>query len=132
MGEYLGMFAAGGLAITLFLGGYEPLFVFLSWVPSWVWFFGKLLALLALFIWLRGTLPRLRQDQLMRFAWTWMLPMTLVNMVVAAVWKYSASWDVPGAFLWRWVVCGAMVIGPGLWLSHAWRRRVKPRVYRYA
>jgi NADH-quinone oxidoreductase subunit H len=132
LGEYLGMFAASGLAITLFLGGYQPLFSFLGWVPSWAWFLAKLLALLFLFIWLRGTLPRLRQDQLMNLAWKWMLPMTLLNVAVAGLWKHSASWNVPAPFLWQWALCGALLLGPALALSHAGRARFNPRVYRYA
>jgi len=132
MGEYLGMFAASGLAITLFLGGYHAPFAFLGWAPSWFWFFAKLLALLAVFIWLRGTLPRLRQDQLMNFAWKWLLPMSLVNLVAAGVWSYSAAWTLPGAGFVRWASCAGLLILPALWLSRGWRARVGPRVYRYA
>ena len=72
LGEYIGMFAISGLAITLFLGGWHAPLSFMAWVPSYLWFFGKLLALIALFIWVRGTLPRLRMDQLMNFAWKFM------------------------------------------------------------
>src|SRR5712664_1514771 len=70
LGEYIGMFAVSGLGITPFL----------DWIPSYVWFFAKLLGLIALFIWVRGTLPRLRMDQLMGLAWKFMLPMSLVNL----------------------------------------------------
>jgi NADH-quinone oxidoreductase subunit H len=132
MGEYLGMFAASGLAITLFLGGFQPLLPFLDWFPSWGWFFAKLLVLVGLFIWLRGTLPRLRADQLMNLAWKWMLPMALINVAVAGLWRYSASWHVPGALVARWAAGAALLLLPGLWLSRNWRARVKPRVYRYA
>ena len=79
LGEYLGMFAISGLAITLFLGGWAAPLPFLTWIPSWIWFFAKLLALISVFIWMRGTLPRLRMDQLMNFAWKFMLPMALVQ-----------------------------------------------------
>src|SRR6266436_9056548 len=77
LGEYLGMFAISGLAITLFLGGWQAPLPFLPWVPSYIWFFAKLLGLIVGFIWVRGTLPRLRMDQLMNFAWKFMLPMAL-------------------------------------------------------
>ena len=82
LGEYLGLFAVSGLGITLFLGGWHaPLAV-----PGLDPLLGsgssrKLLALIAVFIWVRGTLPRLRMDQLMGFAWKFMLPMALVNIV---------------------------------------------------
>jgi NADH-quinone oxidoreductase subunit H len=132
MGEYWGLFAASGLGITLFLGGYQPLLSSLAWVPSWAWFFGKLLALLALFIWLRGTLPRMRQDQLMAFAWKWLLPMSMVNMVVAGVWKYSAPWSMPAALLVRWLLCAVMIAIPYILLGRALQPHVQPRTYRYA
>ena len=61
---------------------------FLELVPSWVWFFAKLLVLIFVFIWIRGTLPRLRMDQLMNFAWKFMLPMALMNIVAAAIWHF--------------------------------------------
>ena len=90
LGEYLGMFATSGLAITLFLGGWSAPFSFLTWIPSYLWFFAKLLLLIVIFIWIRGTLPRLRMDQLMSFAWQFMLPMTLINVFVAGVWHFHA------------------------------------------
>ncbi len=90
LGEYLGMFATSGLAITLFLGGWAAPFSFLTWIPSYLWFFAKLLLLIVIFIWIRGTLPRLRMDQLMSFAWQFMLPMTLINVFVAGLWHFHA------------------------------------------
>src|SRR5258706_10111148 len=105
------MFAVSGLGITLFLGGWHAPLPFLTWVPSCLWFFTKLLALIAGFIWVRGTLPRLRMDQLMNFAWKFMLPMALINIVTAAVWHFMP----PG---WgRWLVCSLLVIGPYLLLG---------------
>src|SRR6266480_5947234 len=88
MGEYLGLFAVSSLGITLFLGGWLAPVAFLDWVPSWLWFFLKLFGVICVFIWVRGTLPRLRIDQLMNFAWKFMLPMTLINVVVAGVWRF--------------------------------------------
>src|SRR5437764_2383954 len=80
LGEYIGMFAVSGLAITLFLGGWHAPFSFLTWVPSYLWFFTKLMALIARFIWVLGILPRLRMDQLMNFAWKFMLPMGVISI----------------------------------------------------
>ena len=51
------------------------------------------------FIWMRGTLPRLRQDQLMNFAWKFVLPFTLLNLMVTALWRFM------GEGWLRWVVC---------------------------
>src|SRR6478736_10482854 len=89
LGEYLGMFAISGLAVTLFLGGcHAPLRV-LEFVPSYIWFFGKLSILIFVFIWVRGTLPRARIDQVMNFAWKFMLPMAFACIIAAAVWHYE-------------------------------------------
>src|SRR5215470_12091557 len=86
MAEYLGMFAVSGLAVTLFLGGWHaPARVF-EIVPSYVWFFMKLSVLLFVYIWLRATLPRTRVDQVMNFAWKFMLPMSFTCVIAAAVW----------------------------------------------
>src|SRR5436305_899979 len=88
LGEYLGLFAICGLGITLFLGGWTAPFSWLAWIPSWFWFFAKLLGLICFFIWVRGTLPRLRMDQLINFAWKFMPPMSLVNLATARVWHF--------------------------------------------
>jgi NADH-quinone oxidoreductase subunit H len=128
LGEYLGMFATSGLAITLFLGGWSAPFSFLQWIPSYVWFFTKLLAFIAVFIWIRGTLPRLRMDQLMGLAWKFMLPMTLLNVIDAGIWKLME----PGVM--RWVTCAALLVIPFIALSGSLQKRKKlqVRTYRYA
>jgi NADH-quinone oxidoreductase subunit H len=128
LGEYIGMFAVSGLAITLFLGGWHAPFPFLAAVPSYAWFFAKLLALIAVFIWVRGTLPRLRMDQLMNFAWKFMLPLALINILTTGVWSFMPRG------LARWVVCSVMVFGPYafLGLGLLQNKRVSKRTYRYA
>ena len=128
LGEYLGLFAVSGLGITLFLGGWHSPLACLEWIPSWGWFFAKLGVLMAGFIWVRGTLPRLRMDQLMSFAWKLMLPMALVNMVAAGVWRFMPA-DAA-----RWVVCSILVAVPYLVLGRAFagRGQVGKRIYRYA
>ncbi len=128
LGEYIGMFAICGLAITLFLGGWTAPFSFLTWVPSYFWFFAKLLVLIAMLIWIRGTLPRLRMDQLMNFAWKFMLPMALLNLFVAAVWHFMPSGVV------RWLVSAILIaipyflLGRGLMQSN----KLEKRTYRFA
>ncbi len=128
LGEYIGMFAVSGLAITLFLGGWHAPLSCLAWIPSYCWFLAKLLGLIALFIWVRGTLPRLRMDQLMNFAWKFMLPMALANLVVAGAWRFLA----PG--IARWLVCSLLVLGPYLLLGRALLegKRIMKRTYYYA
>jgi NADH-quinone oxidoreductase subunit H len=128
LGEYLGMFAIIGLGITLFLGGWTSPVSFLTWIPSYVWFFTKLMAIVFVFIWIRATLPRLRMDQLMNFAWKFMLPLALINILVAGIWHYmGADWQ-------RWLVCSVIifgayvVLGRGLMLNQKFGKRI----YRYA
>lgn len=55
-------------------------------VPSWAWFLAKTYLLVFVLVWFRGTLPRLRVDQLMGLAWKFFLPLTLINIVAAALW----------------------------------------------
>ncbi len=128
LGEYIGMFAVSGLAITLFLGGWHAPFPFVAAIPSYVWFFAKLLALICVFVWVRGTLPRLRMDQLMNFAWKFMLPVALINILAAGIWHFMPA----GAA--RWVVCAVLVLGSYafLGLSLLQHRQIAKRTYRYA
>ena len=127
-GEYLGLFAAHALAITLFLGGWTSPVWSLDWVPSYIWFFIKLLALIGLSIWVRGTVPRLRSDQLMHFAWKFMLPMALINILAAGFWKFI------GGGLWGWLLCGSMVLFAyiGFGSALAPHRPPSKRVYHFA
>jgi len=76
VGEYINIIVLGGLAATFFLGGWHGPFL-----PPVVWFSGKVLAFAFLFIWVRGTLPRLRYDQLMHFGWKVLTPLALVNIL---------------------------------------------------
>jgi NADH-quinone oxidoreductase subunit H len=98
LAEYFGMFAVSGLAVTLFLGGWQAPFRWLEFIPSYVWFFAKLAALLFVFVWIRGTLPRMRVDHVMNFAWKFMMPMAFTCMLAAAVWHYQAH----GLAGWLW------------------------------
>ena len=128
LGEYLAMFSISGLGTTLFLGGWSAPLAALNWVPSWIWFFSKLMLSIFGFIWLRGTLPRLRQDQLMNFAWKFILPICLLNLFVAAAWRFM------GEGWLRWVVCSAVLIAAyvALGLTEMRRGKIRPRSYRYA
>jgi len=128
LGEYLGMFAAIALGITLFLGGWTAPFSFLTWVPSYLWFFIKLMAMVFTFIWIRATLPRLRMDQLMNLAWKFMLPLSLVNIVAAGLWHFL------GAGPMRWVVCSAVIFGFYALLGRGLMEKQKlgKRSYRFA
>jgi NADH-quinone oxidoreductase subunit H len=133
LGEYLGLFAVTGLAVTLFLGGWHAPFSFLEWVPSWIWFAAKFSALIFLFIWVRATLPRLRLDQLLNFAWKFLVPLALVNLLVAALWHWGGTWPFAGALEIRWLL-GAAILAPSyVFLGRALvPHPAPPRSYSYA
>jgi NADH-quinone oxidoreductase subunit H len=77
LGEYVTLVVLGSLVAAFFLGGWRgPL------LPPLVWFFIKVMAVVFVMIWTRGTLPRLRYDQLMHFGWKLLVPLALVNIVV--------------------------------------------------
>jgi NADH-quinone oxidoreductase subunit H len=69
------------LAVTAIVG---IAYVGLDWVAGLLWFLGKTYAFVFVFVWMRGTLPRVRIDQLMGFAWKWLLPASLLNLFVTA------------------------------------------------
>jgi NADH-quinone oxidoreductase subunit H len=82
MSEFAHVVALSALATLLFLGGWSgPI------LPPILWFFGKLTAFGVFFIWVRFTMPRLREDQLQKFAWKLLIPLGLVNVLGIAVYK---------------------------------------------
>jgi NADH-quinone oxidoreductase subunit H len=90
LSEYVNILAVSALATTLFLGGYRALpgLGFTEqWLGGWftlVWFFVKVLAFFFVFVWLRGTLPRLRYDQFMKFGWKVLIPFSLVWIMIVS------------------------------------------------
>lgn len=84
MAEYVNMFTVSMLASTLFLGGWQGPFVNEFPILGPFYFLGKVLFFLFLYIWLRGTLPRFRFDQLMDFGWKFLLPVALLNIFLTA------------------------------------------------
>jgi NADH-quinone oxidoreductase subunit H len=82
MAEYVNIITVAVLAVNLFLGGWH--FPFPGVPASPLWFALKVAAVLFVFIWLRGTLPRLRYDQLMAFGWKVLLPLVTLNILVTA------------------------------------------------
>jgi len=128
MAEYIGMFAISGLAVTLFLGGWHAPIRGLEFIPSYVWFFVKLSILLFIYIWARGTLPRTRIDQIMNFAWKFMLPMAFTCIIAAAVWHYAGR-GIAGWF-WSLAVLGVVYIALSILLDT--RKKFATRTYRFA
>ena len=87
LAEYGGIVVMSAIAATLYLGGYQPLAGVASFIPGPLWMFGKIFALSFVIIWLRATFPRLREDQLQRFAWIGLTPIALALILVTSVYK---------------------------------------------
>jgi len=85
MAEYAHMVGLGAVAVTLFLGGWQPILPQLGFIPGIFWFCGKLFIILFFFIWERGTMPRLRYDQIMQFGWKVLIPLALINLVITGL-----------------------------------------------
>ena len=132
LGEYIAMFAISGLAVTLFLGagggpGVEA-------IPALkvVWFLAKVCILIGVMIWLRGTLPRLRVDQLMGFAWKFLLPLSILNIFVAAfAWHATKANDGTAVSVIVWVAALIILYAAAKGLDRVNRAKVKPRTYQY-
>ncbi len=89
MAEYINIITVSVLAVNLFLGGWH--FPFPAVGPSVLWFIGKVAIVLFIFIWLRGTLPRFRYDQLMALGWKILIPVVTINIMLTAM-LVAAGW----------------------------------------
>ena len=90
LAEYVNIFIVCGIAATLFLGGWMPLHIghwtgfnrVMDYIPSSIWFIGKTFFLIFVIMWFRWTFPRLRIDQLLNLEWKYLLPISLVNLLL--------------------------------------------------
>ncbi|AGB29202.1 NADH:ubiquinone oxidoreductase subunit 1 (chain H) [Prevotella dentalis DSM 3688] len=92
LAEYLNLFVIAGIASTVFLGGWAPLNIgvaafdtVMNYIPGFVWFFGKTFAVVWLLMWIRWTFPRLRIDQILKLEWKYLMPLSLLNLVLMTV-----------------------------------------------
>ena len=99
LAEYINLFTMSALTVTFFLGGWQgPVFgpTVLQWFLPVMWFLLKTFAMVFLFIWVRGTLPRMRYDQLMAFGWKRLIPISLVwimlSMVAVGIRRFGLPW----------------------------------------
>lgn len=99
LAEYINLFTMSALTVTFFLGGWNgPVFgpTVLQWFLPVMWFLLKTFAMVFLFIWVRGTLPRMRYDQLMAFGWKRLIPVSLVwimlSMVAMGIRRFGLPW----------------------------------------
>ena len=101
LAEYVNIIAVSALATTLFLGGYHapPFLGFTeNWLGGWftaIWFFSKVLVFFFVFVWLRGTLPRLRYDQFMQFGWKVLIPVSIMWILVVATLRILSLQGAP-------------------------------------
>ena len=80
LAEYVEALAVSAIITTLFLSGWKgPL------LPPWMWFLIKVVLVFAVIFWVRGTIPRVRVDQLMAFAWKCLLPLALINLFITGI-----------------------------------------------
>ncbi len=84
LGEYANMILLSATTSILFLGGWLPPLKALDFIPGFIWFFGKIVFCLFVFLWIRATLPRYRYDQLMRIGWKVLLPISLFWVVLTS------------------------------------------------
>jgi NADH-quinone oxidoreductase subunit H len=85
MAEYFHTITVATVAVTLFLGGWQPPLPFLGFIPGVIWLCLKVFVVVFFFIWERGTMPRLRYDQIMKFGWKVLLPLVLVNLIITSL-----------------------------------------------
>ena len=92
--EYAHMVLVSSLVVLMFFGGWlapfpnVPALAFLKVIPGFFWYLVKIMFFLYLYVWIRATLPRYRFDELIRLAWKWLIPLSLVNFLVAALLWY--------------------------------------------
>ena len=89
--EYAEALAIASIITTLFLGGWKgPI------LPPWLWFVLKVIIVFFVMVWTRSTLPRVRIDQLMAFAWKFLFPLALINLIITAIqvltWPVALPW----------------------------------------
>jgi NADH-quinone oxidoreductase subunit H len=93
LAEYASMWLVSILAALMFLGGWLSPIGFLDFIPGWIWLGIKTFFVLSLFIWIRGTFPRFRYDQIMRLGWKIFIPVTLVWLLVVGGWMQT-PWNI--------------------------------------
>ena len=92
LAEYLNLFIVAGVASMVFLGGWMPIHIgvegfdkVMDYIPGIVWFIGKAVALVCVLMWIRWTFPRLRIDQILKLEWKYLMPLSLLNLVLMTI-----------------------------------------------
>ena len=92
LAEYLNLFIVAGVASMVFLGGWMPIHIgvegfdkVMDYIPGIVWFLSKAFALVWVLMWIRWTFPRLRIDQILKLEWKYLMPLSLLNLVIMTI-----------------------------------------------
>ncbi|MEU1685220.1 NADH-quinone oxidoreductase subunit NuoH [Micromonospora sp. NPDC005707] len=123
LSEYVSMVTMSAVTTTLFLGGWRAPWPITLWAGAnsgwWpmLWFFGKVIALVFVFVWLRGTLPRLRYDQFMRFGWKVLLPINLVWILVLSGLRSIEDWQTTDRLVATGIGAGVLLLATLFWPS---------------
>jgi NADH-quinone oxidoreductase subunit H len=118
LGEYTAMIVVSSVAVTLFLGGwlapFPHLLPGLRVIPGYIWFLLKVGFFVFCYIWFRSTFPRYRFDQLMNLGWKWLIPISLVNLMVVAACVLADTRGGRGLRALGWVMAGVFAFLFGL------------------
>ncbi len=93
LAEYANMILLSALAAIMFLGGWDAPVAALDFIPGWIWLGIKTFLVVSTYIWLRASFPRYRYDQIMRLGWKIFIPVTLVWLILIAIWMQT-PWSI--------------------------------------
>lgn len=135
LGEYINMVTVSALATTLFLGGWRapwPLSIWEGANEGWwplLWWLLKVVTFLFVFVWLRGTLPRMRYDQFMKFGWKFLIPVSLLWIFVAGIGRYVYGLGNVGlaVLVFAFIIALGLFIGFMSWLNGRKQVQLPPK-----
>ena len=93
LAEYANMILISIMATLMFLGGWSAPLAMLSFIPGWIWLGIKTFLVVSIFIWVRASFPRYRFDQIMRLGWKVFIPLTVIYLIIVAVWMQT-PWNI--------------------------------------
>jgi len=93
LAEYANMILISIMATLMFLGGWSAPLAVLGFIPGWIWLGVKTFLVVSIFIWVRASFPRYRYDQIMRLGWKVFIPLTVIYLVIVAVWMQT-PWNI--------------------------------------
>lgn len=120
LAEYVNMVTVSAMATTLFLGGWLAPYPISLWDQAntgwWpmLWFFGKVFGFIFVFIWLRGTLPRMRYDQFMRFGWKVLIPVSIAWVLIVSTARYLRNAGSVDTQMLLFAAGAVLVLGVGI------------------